>query len=115
DFDPRTRRLLDLAKKYGFYGKHCEFAERVEEEIFKQKGKRIVLNVDGAIAAVTSDMGFDWRLGKGFFIIGRVPGLVAHVYEELVNERPFSKRLSEDEIEYTGVERRELPEEFRKV
>ncbi len=115
DFDPRTRRLLDLAKKYGFYGDHCGFAEEVEREIEKQKGKRIVLNVDGAIAAVTSDMGFDWRIGKGFFIIGRVPGLVAHVYEELTKERPFSKRLSDDEIEYTGVQPRDLPEEFRKV
>ncbi len=115
EFDPRTKRLMDLAKKYGFYGKHCEFAEKVEEEIFKQKGKRIVLNVDGAIAAITSDMGFDWRLGKGFFIIGRVPGLVAHAYEELTQERPFSKRLSEEEYEYTGVEPRELPEEWKKV
>ncbi len=88
----------------------------MEEEIFKQKGKRIVLNVDGAIAAVTSDMGFDWRLGKGFFIIGRVPGLVAHVYEELTTEKPFSKRLNEpEETEYTGVPPRELPESFKKV
>lgn len=115
DFDPRTKRLFELAKNYGFYGKHCEFAQQVEEEIFKQKGKRIVLNVDGAIAAVVSEMGFDWRLGKGFFIIGRVPGLVAHVYEELTTEKPFSKRLSSEEIEYTGIEPRELPEEFKKV
>ncbi len=115
DFDPRTKRLMELAKRYGFFGKHCEFAEAVEREIEKQKGKRIVLNVDGAIAAVTSDMGFDWRLGKGFFIIGRVPGLVAHVYEELVKEKPFSKRLSEEEIEYTGPQPRELPSELKKV
>ena len=116
EFDPRTKRLMELAKLYGFYGKHCEFAEKVEEEIFRQKGKRIVLNVDGAIAAVASEMGFDWRLGKGFFIIGRVPGLVAHVYEELTTERPFSKRLNEaEETEYTGVPPRDLPEELKKV
>jgi len=116
EFDPRTRRLLELAKLYGFYGKHCRFAEEVEKEIFKQKGKRIVLNVDGAIAAVVSEMGFDWRLGKGFFIIGRVPGLVAHVYEELTTERPFSKRLNEsEETQYTGVPPRDLPPEIKKV
>ncbi len=116
EFDPRTKRLMELAKAYGFYGDHCRFAQEVEEEIFRQKGKRIVLNVDGAIAAVASEMGFDWRLGKGFFIIGRVPGLVAHVYEELTTEKPFSKRLNEkEETEYIGVPPRELPEELKKV
>jgi citryl-CoA lyase len=115
EFDPRTKRLMDIAKSLGFYDKYCAFAEKVEEEIFKQKGKKLVLNVDGAIAAVTSEMGFDWRLGKGFFIIGRVPGLVAHVYEELTKEKPFSKRLNEEEeTEYTGIEPRELPQEFKK-
>jgi len=116
DFDPRTRRLMDIAKELGFYGPHCKFAEDVEEEISRQKGKKLVLNVDGAIAAIASEMGFDWRLGKGFFIIGRVPGLVAHVYEELTTEKPFSKRLDEEtEVEYTGVPPRELPAEFKKV
>jgi citryl-CoA lyase len=116
DFDPRTKRLMDIAKELGFYGPHCRFAEGVEEEIGRQKGKRLVLNVDGAIAAVASEMGFDWRLGKGFFIIGRVPGLVAHVYEELTTEKPFSKRLDEEtEVEYTGLPPRELPAEFKKV
>jgi len=116
DFDPRTKRLMDIAKELGFYGPHCRFAEGVEEEIGRQKGKRLVLNVDGAIAAVASEMGFDWRLGKGFFIIGRVPGLVAHVYEELTTEKPFSKRLDEEtEVEYTGLPPRELPAEFKKI
>jgi citryl-CoA lyase len=116
DFDPRTERLMDIAKELGFYGPHCKFAEDVEEEISRQKGKKLVLNVDGAIAAIASEMGFDWRLGKGFFIIGRVPGLVAHVYEELTTEKPFSKRLDEEtEVEYTGVPPRELPAEFKRV
>jgi citryl-CoA lyase len=116
DFDPSTKRLMDIAKELGFYGPHCRFAEDVEEKISRQKGKRLVLNVDGAIAAVASEMGFDWRLGKGFFIIGRVPGLVAHVYEELTTEKPFSKRLDEEtEVEYTGLPPRELPAEYKKV
>ena len=116
DFDPRTKRLMDIAKELGFYGPHCKFAEDVEEEISRQKGKKLVLNVDGAIAAIASEMGFDWRLGKGFFIIGRVPGLVAHVYEELTTEKPFSKRLDEEtEVEYTGLPPRELPTEFKRV
>ena len=38
-------------------------------------------------------VGFDWRLGKGFFIIGRVPGLVAHVYEELTMEKTLLQKI----------------------
>ncbi|MFN3472087.1 MAG: citryl-CoA lyase, partial [Aquificaceae bacterium] len=45
-----------------------------------------------------------------------VPGLVAHVYEELTMEKPFSKRLDEEkETEYIGVPPRELPGEFKKI
>ncbi len=115
DFDPRKKALFDIAKEIGFYGRYCEFAEEVEKAIEKIKGKKLVMNVDGAIAAIVSEMGFDWRLGKGFFIIGRIPGLVAHVYEEIVNEKPFSKRLDEEkEVEYLGVKPRELPEKFKR-
>ncbi|MEN3033927.1 MAG: citryl-CoA lyase [Aquificaceae bacterium] len=112
--DPRTERLFEIAKEEGIFSKHCEFALKVQEEIERQKGKRLVLNVDGAIAALACDMGFDWRMGKGLFILGRVAGLVAHVYEELTQEKPFSKRLEEQDIEFVGLPKRELPEEFRR-
>ncbi len=110
EYDPRTKRMMDMAKEIGFYGKYCDFALKLEDAIAELKGKRLILNVDGAIAAIASEMGFDWRLGKGFFIIGRVPGLVAHVYEELTTEKPFAKRLDEEkEVEYLGPPPRELP------
>ena len=113
--DPRTQILFEIAKETGFYGKYCQFAEEVEKAIEKIKGKKLVMNVDGAIAAIVSEMGFDWRLGKGFFIIGRVPGIVAHVYEELTMEKPFSKRLDEEkEVEYLGEKPRELPDKYKR-
>jgi citryl-CoA lyase len=115
EFDPRTKRILEIAKEIGFFGKYCEFAVAVEKEIENIKGKKLVMNVDGAVAAVVSEMGFDWRLGKGFFIIGRIPGLVAHVYEELTMEKPFSKRLDEEkEVEYLGEKPRELPPRYKR-
>ena len=115
EYDPRSKRIMEIAKEIGFFGRYCHFAVEIEKEIEKLKGKKLVMNVDGAIAAVVSEMGFDWRLGKGFFIIGRIPGLVAHVYEELVMEKPFSKRLDEEkEVEYLGKKPRELPERFKR-
>lgn len=105
--DPRAKQIFAKAKNLGFYGEHCELAVAVEAELEKLKGKKIPVNVDGAIAAVVSDMGFDSRLGKGFFLIGRVVGLVAHVFEEWVREKPF-RRVAEEEIEYDGTSPRPL-------
>jgi citryl-CoA lyase len=108
DEDPRATQIFNKAKELGFFGEHCELAKAVEAKLEELKGKRIVINVDGAIAAVISDMGFDYRLGKGFFIIGRVVGLVAHIFEEWVREKPF-RRIADEEIEYDGTAPRKLP------
>src|SRR3989338_2119653 len=107
DEDPRATQVFAKAKSLGFFGEHSELAKAVEAELEKRKGKKIVINVDGAIAAVVSDMGFDYRLGKGFFIIGRAVGLIAHIFEEIVREKPF-RRVSEEEIEYDGTVARKL-------
>lgn len=108
DEDPRATQIFNKAKELGFYGEHCELAKAVEAKLEELKGKRIVINVDGAIAAVVSDMSFDYRLGKGFFLIGRVVGLVAHIFEEMVREKPY-RRIADEEIEYDGEPARKLP------
>jgi citryl-CoA lyase len=105
DKDPRTERLIDLAKEYGFYGKFVQFAESLEGE-FEKGGKKLPLNIDGIIAAILCEMGFDARVGKGIFIIARAPGLVAHVVEEATREKPV-RRLTEDEVEYDGLQPRD--------
>lgn len=107
DEDPRATQIFNKAKELGFYREYCELAKAVEATLEKTKGKKIVINVDGVIAAVTSDMGFDYRLGKGFFIIGRVVGLVAHIFEEIVREKPF-RRIELADIEYDGVSLRKI-------
>jgi len=86
--DPRTKELFEVAKEVGVYGKYCDMALGIEKELETQKGKKLCLNVDGAIAALTLEMGFPPTLGKAFFIIPRTVGLCAHVHEELTEERP---------------------------
>lgn len=105
--DPRAKQIFEKAKSLGFFKEHCELAVEVEKVLEEKKGKKIPINVDGAIAAVVSDMGFDWRLGKGFFIIGRVVGLVAHIFEEMVREKPY-RRIADEEIEYDGEPERPI-------
>lgn len=106
--DPRTSALLELADQCGFTGPHIRLAVAVMAELERGTDKALPLNVDGAIAAVISEMGFDWRLGKGFFIIARTPGLVAHVFEEWTTQKPMRK-LGPLGGEYSGPADREIP------
>ena len=109
DEDPRTIQLFSIAKKLRLYGNYCKLTEEIQKEIEKQKGKKLCINIDGAIAAIMSEMQFDWRLGKGLFIIPRTAGLVAHAHEEWCREKPF-RRLEENEYSYDGKEERRLPQ-----
>lgn len=99
--DNRSVDILKIAKKLGFYKKCCAVAVQVEKELNKISSKGVPLNIDGAMAAVLADMGFDPKIMKGIFIAARVPGLVAHIYEETKNDAGL-RRLSEDEITYIG-------------
>ena len=87
--DPRARKLLKLAEQYCCYGKHVEIAAEMENILEDTKG--IKMNIDGANAAILSDMGFNWKFGCGMFIIGRIPGILTHVNEEMSREEPFRK------------------------
>ena len=106
--DPRTKRLFVLAEELKIAGNHMALSNAVELELEKTHGRKLPINVDGAIAAIISDMDFDWRLGKAFFLLGRVAGLTAHVYEEQTQEKPMRKMFS-IECDYNGPKERNLP------
>jgi citrate synthase len=106
--DPRTKRLFTLADKLKIAGNHISLSKAIELALEKLHRKKLPINVDGAIAAIISDMGFDWRLGKAFFLLGRVVGLTAHVYEEQTQEKPMRKMFS-IECDYTGPKEKNLP------
>lgn len=106
--DPRTKRLFTLAEELHITGDHIHLAQAIEQQLEQIKGKKLPINVDGAIAAISSDMGFDWRLGKGFFLLGRVAGLTAQVYEEQTKQKPMRKLFTVD-CEYDGPQEQELP------
>lgn len=107
--DPRTKKLLEISKENHLSGPHVELALMIEALTDKFFRKHLILNVDGAIAAISSDMGFDWRIGKGFFIVSRTPGLIAHAYEQTYFEKPY-KAPHWNEIAYTGPPERRTPE-----
>ena len=98
--DPRADKLIEMAIKEGFIGPHLKLALAIQDLVFEKKN--IKLNVDGANAAILSDLGFDPELGLGVFIIGRVPGIIAHIHEERMDEEEFRRFCDLDDIEYVG-------------
>jgi len=104
--DPRTARLFSLAEELGLAGRHVRIARAVESALERSTGKALPINVDGAIAALLCDLGFPPELGNAFFIIARVPGLVAHVHEEKTRMKPMRK-IHPENYEYDGPGERE--------
>lgn len=98
--DPRADKLMEVAINEGFIGPHIKLALALQDLVHEKKG--IKLNVDGANAAILSDLGFDPELGLGVFIIGRIPGIIAHIHEEHMDEEEFRRFCDLDDIEYMG-------------
>lgn len=97
--DPRTTRLLDMATDLGLAGDGIAAAAALGAAIESGLGNKLPLNVDGAIAACLVDLGVDPTLANAFFIIARVPGLVAHAVEEMTTQKPMRK-IIQDEARY---------------
>ena len=100
DTDPRAEELIELAINEGFVGPHLKLALALQDLVYEKKN--IKLNVDGANAAILSDLGFDPELGLGVFIIGRVPGIIAHIHEERMDEEEFRRFCDLDDVEFVG-------------
>lgn len=98
--DPRTARLFALAEEAGVAGQHVEMARAVEKT-FAAQGKALPINVDGAIGAVLADLGFDYEVMNGLFMIARTVGLIAHAIEERTREKPM-RRIDPINHEYDG-------------
>jgi len=93
DVDPRAQKMLEKAEKLELSGESVDKMKEIKT-VFAEKKVDLVMNVDGATAAVMSDLGWEPELGKGFFIIARTPGIVAHVREEM-DEPDFRREKGE--------------------
>jgi citrate synthase len=102
--DPRVKVLFDMAREHGVAGDGIAFVTALEAAAREQL-KALPLNIDGALAAVLHDLGFDARAGKFIFIIGRVAGIAAEVAEEYAREKPMRIRVP---VEYDGEPPRTL-------
>mgnify|MGYP001201198250 CR=1 FL=1 len=105
--DPRTRRLLELAEEVGIAGHGVAMIRAIEAAWAEQGSKPLPVNVDGAIAALLVDLRLPPELANTFFMMARVPGLVAQIHEEKTRERPM-RIIHPTEHDYDGPEDRDL-------
>ena len=91
DIDPRSERIFEIAQAEGFSGSHVRLMRQVAVAASEQFGRHLPVNVSGAIGAVASELGLDWRICRGIGVIARSIGLVAHLFEEI--RHPLAREL----------------------
>jgi citrate synthase len=110
--DPRAARLFQMALELELEGEHTRLiraAERALDEHRDRFGRPMPVNVDGAIAAISADLGFAYELGNAIFLISRLPGLIAHAHEERTRQTPM-RQIDPKDHAYDGAHDRRLPE-----
>ncbi len=83
--DPRTPRLLEIARETGFDGPYVKLMLAVSDAAAARSGKVLPVNATGAIGALCCEMGFDWKICRGLGVMARAVGLVGHILEESRN------------------------------
>jgi citrate synthase len=103
--DPRAIKLLDLARAEpelkGEWLNALTLLARIVDEV---AGRHITINATGAVAALLGEIGVPTKLMRGFAVISRAAGLVAHVAEE--QESPSGRFIWDTidrEIPYVGA------------
>ena len=91
--DPRAERLFQVAQETKVYGRYCDLLRKIGKLAEERVGRRLPVNVTGAIGAISMDMGLPWQMSKSFAILGRALGGIAHVGEEV--RRPIARGISD--------------------
>jgi citrate synthase len=111
--DPRAARLFQMALELEVESGHIQMIRAVEFAVNElPDGRRVPINIDGAIAAVCGDIGLPPAVANALFIISRVPGITAHALEERARERPMRQIDPKDHF-YDGAGQRRVPEKRR--
>jgi citrate synthase len=108
--DPRTQRLLSLGAETGVAADGVAMVKAIEQAWAEASGLPLPVNVDGAIAALLIDLYLPPELANTFFMMARLPGLVAQVYEEKTAQKPM-RVIDPLHYRYDGVGERSLLDE----
>jgi len=106
--DPRRDVLWTLAESNGLSGSCVAISKIVGDMLKEVRGLSLPINVDGVIGAIIADMGLDPKLAKALFIFGRLCGLSAHYFEEIMTQPPM-RRINFAQAVYKGHAERSYP------
>jgi len=102
--DPRSPKLFEIARAQSEVdGRYIAALEALSAAVDAAYGKHLTINATGATAAVMLEIGVPARIMRGFAVISRAAGLVAHVMEE--QDCPTGRTIwevVEATIPYTG-------------
>ena len=90
--DPRAVLLLEMAQTHLAVHPHTDIALAVGDELTKQKGKPLYVNIDGAIGAILADLEWPSELADALFLIARTVGLSAHAMEESATAKTYRRK-----------------------
>lgn len=83
--DPRAQKILEKAAELNLNSKYTQKTLDLEAELAAKKGKKLPLNIDGAMAAVLSDLKIPWQKTNNVFFLARTAGLI---YEAQKQTKP---------------------------
>jgi citrate synthase len=83
--DPRAVVLFDIAKETPLRSTHRDALYAIQKQAGELLGRKLPINIDGAVAAVLSDLGFSWKACRGFSVVSRAVGMFGHVMDEIRN------------------------------
>ncbi|NKQ56112.1 hypothetical protein HFP15_24855 [Amycolatopsis sp. K13G38] len=104
--DFRADLLFAVARERGIAGPGVEQFTELHRAFTARTGKRLPINIDGAMAAVAKDLGWSAEQVVALAMISVLPGLIGHVIEELHNGKPL-RHITDGT--YTGEPIRSLP------
>ena len=83
DGDPRTPRLMQIAREEGQFGPHLELFAAIGRVHPQVLGRTLPLNGAGVCGAALADLGLPLPLLRGFALLARTAGLIGQLAEEL--------------------------------
>ncbi len=80
--DPRALKLLEIGERESDNPRYLRALKTLSAAVDTEFDRHITINATGATAALLGDMDIPVNLMRGFAVISRAAGLVAHIAEE---------------------------------
>jgi citrate synthase len=113
--DPRAQRLREVAEASGLWGERARLYEAVHRAFTALPGKAdIPINDVGMMAVVLVELGFTPEEMTGLAVLSTMPGVVAHLSEELRTGRPI-RVVPEDQVDYADRSERDFAADRREA